>query len=235
MAKARGDQASSAAKPTVYRDRASERRVVHGQPDAPVPEPSSKSFANNNSNSGGGGGGSKKLYDTPVHPPAPPAPPPKEPAKDENNIGNKMLKKMGWSEGTGLGLSGEGRVDPMHVSRFTFFEYTLSRISLTDVLSYYLHAFFFVSSQTAMYASGAGLGASKGKDITKIADLDYAGLARESVSSLIVDKKDHESRSCRFHWLTLTHHFFLRQGNVMETRRFLYPMHDQIIFLVASI
>ncbi|CAG8673796.1 14763_t:CDS:1, partial [Acaulospora colombiana] len=37
----------------------------------------------------------------------------KEPAKDENNIGNKLLKKMGWSEGTGLGLSGEGRVDPM--------------------------------------------------------------------------------------------------------------------------
>lgn len=38
-------------------------------------------------------------------------------------------------------------------------------------------------SQTAMYASGAGLGASKGKDITKVAGMDYAGLAKESVST----------------------------------------------------
>jgi hypothetical protein len=40
-----------------------------------------------------------------------------------------------------------------------------------------------MGSQTAMYASGAGLGASKGKDITKVAGMDYAGLAKESVSS----------------------------------------------------
>jgi hypothetical protein len=33
-----------------------------------------------------------------------------------------------------------------------------------------------------MYASGAGLGASKGKDITKVAGLDYAALSKESVS-----------------------------------------------------
>lgn len=105
VAKARGDQ-GSAPKANVYRDRASERRIIHGQPDAPLPEPSA-----NSSTSGGG----KRIHETPLHPPAPPAPPPKEPAKDENNIGNKLLKKMGWSEGSGLGLSGEGRVDPMHV------------------------------------------------------------------------------------------------------------------------
>lgn len=39
-----------------------------------------------------------------------------------------------------------------------------------------------------MYASGAGLGASKGKDITKITELDYAGLARESVSLRFVNE-----------------------------------------------
>jgi hypothetical protein len=39
-----------------------------------------------------------------------------------------------------------------------------------------------ICSQTAMYASGAGLGASKGKDITKVAALDYAALSKESVS-----------------------------------------------------
>jgi len=40
----------------------------------------------------------------------------------------------------------------------------------------------YACSQTAMYASGAGLGASKGKDITKVAGLDYAALSKESVS-----------------------------------------------------
>lgn len=72
----------------------------------PLPEPSLNSSA----------GSSKKVHEVPLHTPAPAPPPPKEPAKDENNIGNKLLKKMGWSEGSGLGLSGEGRVDPMHVS-----------------------------------------------------------------------------------------------------------------------
>ena len=34
-----------------------------------------------------------------------------------------------------------------------------------------------------MYASGAGLGASKGKDITKVAGMDYTALSKESVSN----------------------------------------------------
>jgi RNA-binding protein 5/10 len=89
----------------VYRDRASERRVIHGQPDIPLPEPST-------GQSTGGGGTSRKVRDIPSSAPVIEEPA-KEPAKDENNIGNKLLKKMGWSEGTGLGLSGEGRVDPM--------------------------------------------------------------------------------------------------------------------------
>lgn len=48
-------------------------------------------------------------------PPPPPSPPPAPvaPAKDETNIGNKLLKMMGWTEGSGLGTEGEGRVDPM--------------------------------------------------------------------------------------------------------------------------
>ncbi|KAG9053337.1 hypothetical protein FS842_008332 [Serendipita sp. 407] len=150
VAKVRGTNDTSTAgggAKSVYRDRASERRVIHGQPDAPLPEPSRGIGAG--SAGPGQGAGSKKIKDVPLSPPAPPTPPPKEPAKDENNIGNKLLKKMGWSEGTGLGLSGEGRVDPI---------------------------------QTAIYASGAGLGASKGRDITRVAGLDYAGLTKESVS-----------------------------------------------------
>jgi RNA-binding protein 5/10 len=145
----------------VYRDRASERRVIHGQPDIPLPEVSGTSSST----------GGKKIRDVVIPTPAPPAPPPKEPAKDENNIGNKLLKKMGWSEGTGLGLSGEGRVDPMFVSFF--------RRVFGDIADGLMPCDY---SQTAMYASGAGLGASKGKDITKVAGLDYAALSKESVS-----------------------------------------------------
>lgn len=80
-----------------YRDRASERRILHNQPEAPVPEAHSSSH---------------RKVRTPTPPPPPPAPT-LAPAKDENNLGNKLLKKMGWSEGTGLGTDGDGRVDPM--------------------------------------------------------------------------------------------------------------------------
>jgi hypothetical protein len=63
------------------------------------------------------------------------------PGEDDSNVGNKLLKMMGWKEGTGLGTAGEGRVEPV---------------------------------STAIYAQGAGLGASKGKEIGKYAD-GYSG------------------------------------------------------------
>jgi len=92
-----------------------ERRVIHGQPDVPLPEPSSASSKD----------GGKKIRDVPLPTPVRAVTPP-EPAKDENNIGNKLLKKMGWSAGTGLGLSGEGRVDPMCVDS-AFYSVMLTR------------------------------------------------------------------------------------------------------------
>ncbi|CAL1703724.1 unnamed protein product [Somion occarium] len=114
-----------------YRDRASERRIMHNQPDIPLPEPSSSS---------GSGKGTKKRVEGPPPPPSPPTPP-VHPGADEKNVGNKLLKLMGWKEGTGLGTAGEGRVEPI---------------------------------QTAIYASGAGLGASKGKEIGKYTE-GYSG------------------------------------------------------------
>lgn len=84
-----------------YRDRASERRVMHNQPDVPVPENGSKL-------------GKKKTGEGPPPAPSPP-PPPINPGQDQNNVGNKLLKMMGWKEGTGLGSTGKGRVDPMCV------------------------------------------------------------------------------------------------------------------------
>jgi hypothetical protein len=94
---------SSTAEQPKYRDRASERRVLFNQPDAPVPEKDASKA-----------GGKKRQAEGPPPPPSPP-PPPVNPGQDENNVGNKLLKMMGWTEGTGLGTTGEGRVDPMFV------------------------------------------------------------------------------------------------------------------------
>ncbi|KAF9514875.1 hypothetical protein BS47DRAFT_1294617 [Hydnum rufescens UP504] len=84
-----------------YRDRALERRVIYGQPDMPVPTPAIPLPA-------------RKFAEGPTPPPRAPTPPPViNPGDDENNVGNKLLKKMGWSSGSGLGVSGEGRLAPI--------------------------------------------------------------------------------------------------------------------------
>jgi len=111
-----------------YRDRALERRVLFNQPDVPVPEKDTATTTK------------QRKFDGPPPPPSPP-PPPVNPGRDATNVGNKLLKMMGWTEGTGLGTSGDGRVDPI---------------------------------QTAIYAQGAGLGASKGRDIGKYTE-GYSG------------------------------------------------------------
>ncbi|KZO95158.1 hypothetical protein CALVIDRAFT_500399 [Calocera viscosa TUFC12733] len=85
-----------------YRDRASERREIYGQPDVPPPDTLNSSTT-----------GKKRKANTP------PPPVVVAPGKDENNIGNKLLKKMGWAEGTGLGTEGEGRVDPIEAALYT--------------------------------------------------------------------------------------------------------------------
>ncbi|KZV80735.1 hypothetical protein EXIGLDRAFT_845302 [Exidia glandulosa HHB12029] len=121
---------------TKYRDRALERRAIYGQPDVPAADKAAGSAA------------SKKRADGPPPLPSPP-PPPLAPAKDENNIGNKLLKMMGWSEGTGLGVEGDGRVDPI---------------------------------ETAMYETGAGIGASKGKEVGKYSGYSgYVAMAKDNV------------------------------------------------------
>ena len=87
-----------------YRDRASERRILFNQPEVPVLELKTQS---------------KRSAEGPVPVKSPTPPPPAvAPAKDENNIGNKLLKMMGWTEGSGLGTEGSGRVDPMYVCLF---------------------------------------------------------------------------------------------------------------------
>lgn len=105
-AKAKPSADAAASAPTAdsgetskYRDRAQERRRVHNQPDIPN-LPNTRSSSKNTAASG--------PSETPAK-----AAPPVDLGKDENNIGNKLLKKMGWSEGAGLGSAGDGRVNPM--------------------------------------------------------------------------------------------------------------------------
>ncbi|KAI0350105.1 hypothetical protein OH77DRAFT_1507171 [Trametes cingulata] len=98
-AKAKAEQAQQ----PKYRDRASERRIMHNQPDVPRPLPNEQPAT-------------KRKHSEGPRPPSPPPPPPLNPGKDENNVGNKLLKMMGWKEGQGLGSGGEGRVDPIQTA-----------------------------------------------------------------------------------------------------------------------
>ncbi|GAA5945160.1 hypothetical protein JCM3775_004875 [Rhodotorula graminis] len=95
---------TAAAAPTKpkYVDRAAARRDVHGAIDeGPVAGP----------------GGKKRKFDGPE----PPAPAPAAPNKDgleQSNAGRKMLEKMGWTAGAGLGATGDGRVAPVQAAQF---------------------------------------------------------------------------------------------------------------------
>jgi RNA-binding protein 5/10 len=92
-----------------YRDRASERRIMHHQPDVPLPSeqdnPAKKRHVD----------GTTTAQSTAGLPQLSP-PPHAHPGNDDTNIGNKLLKKMGWREGTGLGWGGEGITEPLSVA-----------------------------------------------------------------------------------------------------------------------
>jgi len=136
-----------------YRDRASERRTLFNQPEAPIPEKDPSV--------------SKKRQ---VEAPRPPTPPVVL-ANDEANVGNKLLKMMGWKAGSGLGSEGDGRVNPMFVSDFIIWPANL--LTAASI------------SETAVYSPGMGLGASKGRDIGKYTDgfSSYVHMAQDSVGS----------------------------------------------------
>ncbi|SAM81990.1 related to RNA binding motif protein [Ustilago bromivora] len=94
-------QSQQANLPPGYRDRASERRAVFGA-DTP-----SKS-----------GTPSTKVFDGPKAVPAPvareePVHSAQEKPIESDNFGSKLLAMMGWTQGQGLGLKGEGRTDPV--------------------------------------------------------------------------------------------------------------------------
>ena len=82
-----------------YRDRAKERRNKFGDDDKPIPNRFKEKFlkALDTSSSIASASGSGDLASAPK--------------LTDNNIGNKMLQKMGWKDGQGLGKKKQGRTD----------------------------------------------------------------------------------------------------------------------------
>ncbi|GAA5983876.1 hypothetical protein JCM10908_005959 [Rhodotorula pacifica] len=96
-----GGSADSTSSKPKYVDRAAARRVALGKSDEPQHGQNQK----------------KRKFEGPE----PPKPTPAAPNKDgleESNAGRKMLEKMGWSAGGGLGAEGAGRVDPVQAAQF---------------------------------------------------------------------------------------------------------------------
>ncbi|XP_024523682.1 SUPPRESSOR OF ABI3-5 isoform X1 [Selaginella moellendorffii] len=83
-----------------YRDRAAERRSLYGLsvPGDPLEEMASAGGAPVQSS-----GGSAESYEAVTV----------DKALDESNVGNRMLRSMGWQEGSGLGKEGTGIVEPV--------------------------------------------------------------------------------------------------------------------------
>ena len=91
-----------------YRDRAKERRLKYGESDPPPPNRSRERFEKEiqKHTIAIQAQTSNKLASTPI---------------GENNVGNRLLQKMGWSEGQGLGRSNQGRTNIIEVSFYIFF------------------------------------------------------------------------------------------------------------------
>ncbi|XP_037959600.1 RNA-binding protein 5-A [Teleopsis dalmanni] len=77
-----------------YRDRAKERRLKYGESDPPPPNRTRERFETEIKNLT-----SRQMDATPSMP------------ISSNNVGNRLLQKMGWSEGQGLGRKNQGRTN----------------------------------------------------------------------------------------------------------------------------
>lgn len=81
----------------VYRDRAKERRMKYGDSDEPQPSKLKEKYL--------------KAREVEMSMPTPKV---DEPIGSEN-VGNRLLQKMGWTEGQGLGKQNQGRTTIIHV------------------------------------------------------------------------------------------------------------------------
>ncbi|XP_075233397.1 RNA-binding protein 5 [Lycorma delicatula] len=97
--KSRGlDPSDAQQKTQQYRDRAKERRLKYGEPDQPQPNRLKETYM-------------KAREATVTY---------EEPTKmglGSDNLGNKLLQKMGWQEGMGLGKKNQGRTSIIETER----------------------------------------------------------------------------------------------------------------------
>lgn len=86
-----------------YRDRAKERRLKYGEVDPPPPNRSRERFEKEMKRQTAQlqQKASTNLANVPI---------------DQSNLGNRLLQKMGWSEGQGLGKKNQGRTDIIEVN-----------------------------------------------------------------------------------------------------------------------
>lgn len=84
-----------------YRDRAKERRLKYGEVDPPPVNKSKERFQREIEKQTQASYSAPNLAAVPI---------------GQNNVGNKLLQKMGWSEGQGLGRSNQGRTNIIEVS-----------------------------------------------------------------------------------------------------------------------
>lgn len=86
-----------------YRDRAKERRLKYGEVDPPPPNRSRERFEKEMRKQSAQmqKQAQSNLAKVPI---------------DQSNLGNRLLQKMGWSEGQGLGKSNQGRTNIIEVS-----------------------------------------------------------------------------------------------------------------------
>lgn len=83
-----------------YRDRAKERREKYGECDPPPPNRSRERFESELSKMNARNA-EKTVMEQPIN---------------SNNVGSRLLQKMGWSEGQGLGRKNQGRTSIIEVS-----------------------------------------------------------------------------------------------------------------------
>ncbi|XP_076045392.1 RNA-binding protein 5-like isoform X2 [Oratosquilla oratoria] len=83
-----------------YRDRAKERRQKYGEPEVPPPNRLKEKYMAAREEA------SSTTYEEPT-----------KKGIGSDNIGNKLLKKMGWSDGQGLGKANQGRTSIIETER----------------------------------------------------------------------------------------------------------------------
>lgn len=83
-----------------YRDRAKERRAKYGEPEPPQPNKLKEKYLKTRVEE------SSVSYEEPTRA-----------GIGSDNVGNKLLQKMGWSEGMGLGKSNQGRTSIIEAER----------------------------------------------------------------------------------------------------------------------